>query len=333
MNSLFEGINDMHRLRMEIDANSLHRMSKALAKQLNKEVQDLNDTQANIYRMSQARDDILHELEEIESDIYLHKKSLRLLSNESKPVLFSIARQIRQIISYHSWLVAAVEVSKKQAYDNPESVFANQSFVCDYNAGVLAAFIVSYNQLYDSLVFSEITRQAILAVNKNNITRENADKIVMVLKVIERYQEQFRVESGTRIHDLISVYTKKIKDLIAAGEVTQRLTPADINKVFEKLIPSIYFIKNKFINTKDLPFPVTHPEYTAFSGELNLNDIKNTTLFRIAAENLFIVDIERANLTPPINLLRTSDFSGKPPLLAKHELYELAGAKNHPIKF
>ena len=333
MNSLFEGINDMHRLRMEIDANSLHRMSKALSGQLGNEIQELNKTQASIYKMSQARDDILNELEEIESDLYLHKKSLRLVSNESKPILFSIARQIRQVISYHSWLVAAVEVSKEQAYDKPERVFSNQSFVSNYNAGVLAAFIVGYNQLYDCLVFSEITRQAILAVNKNEITKENADKIVMVLKLIERYQEQFKAESETRIHDLIISYTQKIKNLIAGGEISQQLKPDDINKVFEKLIPSIYFIKNNFIKAKDLPFTVTHPEYTSCSGELNLNDITNSTIFRIAAEKLFIVNTEQAHLSPPINLLRTSDFSGKPPLLAKHELYELAGAKNHPIKF
>ncbi|TNH81125.1 hypothetical protein [Aeromonas sobria] len=333
MDSLFEGINDIKRLQMELDANALHRMHKELNKQLNQEINMLDDTKASLSRMLQTKDDILNGLEEMDSDLDLHKKSLRLLSNESKPILFSIARQIRQIISYHSWLLAAVEVSKTQAYDKPESVFSNQSFVCDYNAGVLAAFIVGYNQLYDSLVFSEITRQAILAVNKNNITRENVDKIVMVLKVIERYQEQFKVESKTQIHNLIIAYTHKIKNLIAEREINHRLNSNDINKVFEKLIPSLYFIKNNFISKKDLPFPVTHPEYVSFSGDLNFNDIKNSTIFRVAAENLFVVDIERAHLTPPINLLRTSDFSGKPPLLAKHELYELVGANNHPIKF
>lgn len=333
MNNLLEGMNDIHRLQMEIDANSLHSMSKALAEQLNKEVQWLNETQARIYRMSQARDDILSELEEIESDLYLHKKSLRLISNESQPILFSIVRQIRQIISYHSWLIAAVEVSKTHADDKPERIFTNQSFVCDYNVGVLAAFIVGYNQLYDGLIFSEITRQAIFAINNNDISRENVDKIVVVLKTIDRFQEQFKVEFDTRIHDLINVYTKKITNLIKAQEITHNLNPNDINKVFEKLIPSIYFIKNNFVSTTSLPFPVTRPEFSPFSGRLNLSNITNSTIFRIAAENLFIVDVERAHLNPPINLLRTSDFSGKPPLLAKHELYELVGAKNHPIKF
>ncbi len=333
MNSLFEGINDMHRLQMEIDANALHRMSKAINGQLRSESQALSDTQNNLLRMSQARDEILVGLEELDSDLDLHKKSLRLLSNESMPLIFSIARQIRQIISYHGWLVAAVEVSKKQSFDNPEHIFANHSFICDYNAAVLAAFVVGYNQLYDSLVFSEITRQAILAVNKNEVTRDNADKIISVLKVIERFQEQFKAESQLSIHELIKIYTAKIKGFVDKGEISQQLCARDINKVFERLVPSIYFIKNNFISTKSLPFQVTHPEYVPSTGGLDIKNITNSTIFRVSAQNLFIEDPDLAIKSPPINLLRTSDFSGKPPLLAKKELYELAGAKNQPIKF
>ena len=333
MNSLFEGINDMHRLQMEMDANHLQRMSKALNGQLNNEIHGLNETQSSLLRMSQARDEILVGLEEMYSDLDLHKKALRLLSNESKPLIFSITRQIRQVISYHSWLFAAVEISKKQAYDNPAQIFSNESYVVDYNTAVLAAFIVGYNQLYDCMVFSEITRQAILAVNKNEITRENADKIISVLKVIERFQEQFNRESDQSIHALIGSYTAKIKNLVSSKEISPQLNAGDINKIFEKLVPSIYFIKNNFISTKSLPFQVTHPEYAAFNGGLDINNITNSTIFRVAAQNLFIEDPSMAIKNPPINLLRTSDFSGKPPLLAKQELYELAGAKNHPIKF
>lgn len=333
MNSLFEGINDMHRLQMEIDANSLQRMSKALTGQLRSEVNGLNETQSDLLRMSQARDEILVGLEEMDSDLDLHKKSLRLLSNESKPLIFSIARQIRQVISYHSWLVAAIEVSKRQVYDKPEQIFSNHSYVNEYNKAVLAAFVVGYNQLYDCLVFSEITRQAILAVNKNEITRDNADKIISVLKVIERFQEQFKKESSLSIHDLIGGYTAKINELINKNEISPHLNVSDINKVFEKFVPSIYFIKNNFISIKSLPFQVTYPEYVPFSGGLDINNITNSTIFRVAAQNLFIEDPSMAVRNPPINLLRTSDFSGKPPLLAKKELYELAGAKNHPIKF
>ncbi|MGU5657161.1 hypothetical protein [Aeromonas veronii] len=333
MDSLFEGINDMQRLQMELDANALHRMHKELNKQLNKELKVLDETEASISRMLQTKDDILNGLEEMDSDLYFHKKSLRLLSNESKPIIFSVARQIRQIISYHSWLIAAIEVTKKQAHDKPEIIFSNQSYVSDYNTAVLAAFIVGYNQLYDCLVFSEITRQGILAINKNEITRDNSEKIASVLNVIERFQIQFKDESDLNIHTLINTYTLKIKNLISSHEITPQLNAADINKVFEKFVPSLFFIKNNFISTKSLPFQVTYPEYVPFEGLLDLNNITNSTIFRVSAESIFIEPPVAAHVNLPINLLRTTDFSGKPPLLAKMELYELAGAKDHPIKF